>query len=67
VYRKANDFCDLISKLKRPPIEWKKIFAKKNFKRRNSNGQKSHGKKLTISSDKGNENQNHTKIPTHSC
>jgi hypothetical protein len=38
------------------------------FKSRNSNGLKTHEKKmLTISSNKENANQNHTKIPTHPC
>jgi hypothetical protein len=35
--------------------------------RRNSNGQKTHEKMLTISSHKGNANKNHTKIPLHPC
>jgi hypothetical protein len=40
--------------------------TEQNFlERRNSNGQKTHEKILTISSYKGNENQNHTKIPPH--
>jgi hypothetical protein len=40
--------------------------TKQNFlKRRNSNGQKSHEKMLTIPGHKGNANQNHTKIPPH--
>jgi hypothetical protein len=40
---------------------------KQNFlKRRNSNGKKKPQEKmLTISSHKGNANQNHTKIPPH--
>jgi hypothetical protein len=37
------------------------------FKRRNSNGQKSSEKMLTIPGHKGNANQNHTKIPPHPC
>jgi hypothetical protein len=38
-------------------------WTKQNFlKRRNSNGQKTHAKILTISSHKGNATQNHTKI-----
>jgi hypothetical protein len=37
------------------------------FKRRNSNGQKTHEKMLTISGHKGNANQNHTMIPPHPC
>jgi hypothetical protein len=41
-------------------------YTKQNFlKRRNSNGQKTHKKMLTISSHKRNANQNHTKIPPH--
>jgi hypothetical protein len=76
----------MVSKLKRPPTEWEKIFVsytsdkglitiiywelkklnspsinepikKQNFlKRRNSNGQKTHEKMLTISSNKENAN-----------
>jgi hypothetical protein len=34
---------------------------------RNSNGQKTHEKMLTISGHKGNANQNHTMIPSHPC
>jgi hypothetical protein len=34
---------------------------------RNSTGQKTHEKMLTISSQKGNANQNYTKIPPHPC
>jgi hypothetical protein len=37
------------------------------FKGRNSNDQKIHEKVLTITGHKGNANQNHTKIPPHSC
>jgi hypothetical protein len=41
-------------------------WTKQNFlKRRNSKSQKTHEKKLTISSHKGNANQNHTYIPLH--
>jgi hypothetical protein len=37
-----------------------------NFlKRKNSNSQKTHEKVFTISSHKGNADQNHTKIPLH--
>jgi hypothetical protein len=39
----------------------------RTFKRRNSNGQKPHENMLTLSSHKGNANQNHTKIPPHPC
>jgi hypothetical protein len=34
---------------------------------KNSNGQKTHEKMLTISGLKGNAIQNHTKIPPHPC
>jgi hypothetical protein len=37
------------------------------FKGRIPNGQKTHEKMLTIPGHKGNTNQNHTKIPPHSC
>jgi hypothetical protein len=38
--------------------------TKENFlKRRNSNGQKTHEKMLTVSGHEGNANQNYTKIP----
>jgi hypothetical protein len=93
----------MVSKLKRPPTEWEKIFysyvsdkglitrmyselkklnsPKANepikkwatelnstfFKRRNSNGQKTHEKMLTISGHKRNPNQNQTKIPPLTC
>jgi hypothetical protein len=41
-------------------------WTKQNFlKGRSPNGQKTHEKMLTISSHKGNENQNHTKILPH--
>jgi hypothetical protein len=35
--------------------------------KKNSNGQKTHEEVLTISSHKGNANQNHSKIPPHPC
>jgi hypothetical protein len=37
------------------------------FKGRCPNRQKAHEKMLTIPGHKGNANQNHTKIPPHSC
>jgi hypothetical protein len=57
-------------KIKLPQNQWtnKEMdnWTKQNFfKRRNSYGQKTHEKMLTISSRKGNANQNHTKIPPH--
>jgi hypothetical protein len=50
------------------PIKKKAIELNRSFpKNRNSNGQKTHEKMLTISGHKGNANQNHTKIPSHPC
>jgi hypothetical protein len=58
-----------LKKLKSPKINEpiKKWATELNnfFRRRNSNGQKTHEKMLTISGHKGNTNQNHTKIPPH--
>jgi tRNA splicing endonuclease len=106
-YMKLKSFCtteQMVSKLKRPPTEWKKIFAsyisdkglitrmyrefkKLNslqiyepikkwatelnssvFQRKKSKWPKKHMKNmLTIPGHTGNANQNHTKIPPHSC
>jgi hypothetical protein len=41
------------------------LTKQKLLKRRNSNGQKTHEKMVTISSHKGNANQSHTKTPPH--
>jgi hypothetical protein len=106
---KLKSFCttkEMVSKLKRPLTEWKKIFAiytsdkglittiyrelkKLNSpkinepikkwaaelnttfskeeiqKANNNNNKKTHEKMLTISNQRGNANQNHTKIPPH--
>jgi hypothetical protein len=95
---KLKSFCttkEMVSKLKRPPTEWEKIFASytsdkglinriyRELKKLNSlkinesirkweisqkkkfKWQKKFEKRLTISSHKGNVNQNHTKIPPH--
>jgi hypothetical protein len=43
--------------------ELNRTFSKEEI----SNGQKTHEKMLTISSHKGNANQNHTKIPPYPC
>jgi hypothetical protein len=59
-----------LKKLNSPKInEPKKKWATKQnfFKGRNPNGQKTHEKMLTVPGHKGNANQNHTKIPPHSC
>jgi hypothetical protein len=52
-------------KIKEPIKKWATELNRTVSKRRNSNGQKSHEKMLTISSNIGNANQNHTKIPSH--
>jgi hypothetical protein len=49
------------------PIKKWAIELNRTLKRRNSNGQKTHEKMFTVSSCKGNANQNHTKIPPHPC
>jgi hypothetical protein len=60
-----------LKKLKSPKINEpiKKWATELNelFQRRNSNGQKTHEKMLTIYGLKGNANPNHTKIPPHPC
>jgi hypothetical protein len=40
---------------------------RKKFKWLNKQTNKNHEKMLIIPSHKGNANQNHTKIPSHSC
>jgi hypothetical protein len=92
----------MVSKLKRPPTKWEKIFAgytsdtglitsiyrelkklnspkinepikkwatalNRTFSKEEVQMAKTHEKMLTIRSHKGNSNQNHTKIPPHSC
>jgi hypothetical protein len=103
---KIKNFCttkEMVSKLKRPPTEWEKIFASytsdkglmtriyRELKKLNSPkinepikkwatelnrsflkeeiqmAKKPMKKMLTISSHKGNSNQNLTKIPPHPC
>jgi hypothetical protein len=103
---KLKSFCsskEVVSKLKRTPTEWEKIFASytsdkgliakiyrelkklnspktnepikkwaselnRTFSKEEIQIAKKHMKKmLTISSNKGNANQNHTKIPPHPC
>jgi hypothetical protein len=103
---KLKSFCttkEMVSKLKRLPTEWEKIFTSytsnkglitriyRELKKLNSPqinepikkwatelnrtfskeeiqiAKKIHEKMLTISSHKGNANQNHTKIPPHPC
>jgi hypothetical protein len=104
-YMKLKSFCTtkaIVSKLKRPPTEWEKIFAsytsdkelitriyrelkKLNYPQINEPikkwatelnrtfskeevqvAKKTHEKMLTIPGQKGNANQNHTKILPHS-
>jgi hypothetical protein len=101
---KLKSFCtkkEMVSKLKRPPTEWEKIFASytsdkglitriyrelkklnspkinekkwatelnRTFSKADIQMAKKHMKKmLTIPGNEGNANQNHTKIPPHSC
>jgi hypothetical protein len=103
---KLKSFCttkEMVSKLKRPPTEWEKIFASytsdkglitriyRELKKLNSAkinepikkwatelnrtfskeeiqmSKKTREKMLTISSHKGNANQNLTKMPPHPC
>jgi hypothetical protein len=104
-YMKLKRFCtaeEMVSKLKRPPTEWEKIFTgytsdkgliiricreytlnslkinepikkwatelNRTFSKEDIQMAKKHMKKmLTIPGHKGNANQNHTKIPFHSC
>jgi hypothetical protein len=98
-YIKLKRFCTkkvMVSKLKRPPTEWEKIFASyildkelitriyRELKKLNSPKINEPIRKWaseinrtfskeeiqmakTISSHKGNANQNHTKIPPHPC
>jgi biopolymer transport protein ExbB/TolQ len=104
-YMKLKSFCsmkEMVSKLKRPPTDWEKIFASytsdkrlitriyrelkklnspkinepikkwaselnRTFSKEEIKMAKKHEKMLTISSHKGNTNQNHTKIPPHPC
>jgi hypothetical protein len=93
---------EMVSKLKRPPTEWEKIFASytsdkvlitriyrelnnlnspkinepikkwltelnRTFSKEEIQMATKHEKMLTISSHKGNANQNHTMIPLHPC
>jgi hypothetical protein len=64
IYRELKKLNSL--KINEPLKKWA-TELQKFLKRRNSNGQKTHEKMLTISSHKGNANQNHTKIPSHPC
>jgi hypothetical protein len=52
-------------KINEPIKKWATGPRQNFFKRRNSNGQKTYEKTLTIYSHKGNANQNHAKIPPH--
>jgi hypothetical protein len=64
IYRKLKKLNS--PKINEPIKKW--ATELNNFlKRRNSNGQKTHEKMLTITSHKGNANQNYTKIPPHLC
>jgi hypothetical protein len=52
-------------KISEPIKKWASELNRTFSKEENSNGQKTHEKMLTISSNKRNANQNHTKIPPH--
>jgi hypothetical protein len=65
IYRKLKKLNS--PKINEPIKEWATELKQNFLKRRNSNGQKTHEKMLTISGHKGNANQNHTKIPPHPC
>jgi hypothetical protein len=54
-------------KINEPIKTWKTELNRTFFKGRSPNGQKTHKKMLTIPGHKGNANQNHIKIPPHSC
>jgi hypothetical protein len=60
IYRELNKLN--LPKISEPIKKWAI-----ELNRRNSNGQKTHEKMLTISSHKENANQSHTKILPHPC
>jgi hypothetical protein len=49
------------------PMKWETELKRKFSKEEIPNSQKTHEKMLTIPGNKGNANQNHIKIPPHSC
>jgi hypothetical protein len=64
-YLKLKSFCtmkEMVTRLKELPTEWEKKKVQVAKKK------KKHMKKmLNIPGHKGNANQNHVKIPPHSC
>jgi hypothetical protein len=50
-----------------PNEEMGKWIEQNFFKGRSPNGQKTHIEMFNIPTHKGNTNQNHVKIPPHSC
>jgi hypothetical protein len=54
-------------KINEPIRKWTTELNRTFCKGGSQNGQKTHEKMLTIPVHKGNANQNHTKIPPHSC
>jgi hypothetical protein len=65
IYRELNKLNS--PKINEPIKKWATERNRSFFKGRSPNGQKTHKKMLTIPGHKGNANQNHTKIPPHSC
>jgi ribonucleotide reductase beta subunit family protein with ferritin-like domain len=54
-------------KINEPIRKWASELNKTFSKQEIQMAKKTHEKMLTISSNKGNANQNHTKIPPHPC
>jgi hypothetical protein len=48
-------------------MKYGQMNRKKSFKGRSTKGQKTHEEMLNIPDHRGNANQNHIKIPLHSC
>jgi hypothetical protein len=70
-YTSKNRIYRELKKLNSPkinePIKKWATELNRNFSKEDVRMAKTHEKMLTISGHKGNANQNHTKIPPHSC